>query len=93
MDFLRFAVTNKPDHKPENLIAYYSDFDELGQIYTPFAGTDPDLTQRTKYRNFIKSYLLGSDSNASDIEASMAQRIYRDLDWITKTISGATIGE
>lgn len=90
--FQRFLVTDKAEHAPDNLIAFHSEFDDLGQTYTPFAGIDNDSGQRAKFRDFIRQYLSGRGSSYSDLETLFAHRVYREKDWITQTKPGATIG-
>lgn len=90
--FQRFMVTGKPDHAPQNLIAFTSGFDELGLTYSPIAGNDLDAEQRQKFRTFLWQHLSGKGGDISDLEALFAQRIYRERDWITQTEPGLTIG-
>ncbi len=90
--FLRFMVTNKPEHAPANLIAFTSDHDVLGQTYTQFAGDDTDEKQRLKFRSFVYQHLSGSGGSISDLEGVFAQRVYRERDWITQPHSGLTTG-
>jgi len=91
-EFQRFLVTNKPKHSPDNVTTFTSDFDALGQTYSVYAGVDSEQEQRTKFRAFIYQYLTGSGGNISDMETVFAQRFYRELDWITQTESGKSIG-
>ncbi len=57
--FLRFLATQKEEHLPNDMTAFKSEFDELGQIYIPTAGNDPDTLSRNKFREFIMQYLTG----------------------------------
>jgi len=82
--FQRFLVTRKSEHAPEGLIGFDSVFDDLGQIYTPFAGVDKDNGQRTVFRNFIHQYLSGSGEECFENEHVFAQEFYREKDWMTK---------
>lgn len=91
-EFQRFMVTSKMSHAPKNMIAFSSQFDALGQIYTPFAGDDPNFGQRTKFRQFIWQYLSGAETGISDMESLFAHRIYREQDWITLNQRGVSIG-
>lgn len=90
--FQRFLVTRKPEHLPDNLIAFTSRFDSLGQVYAPTAGNDPDADQRKTFREFIWQYLSGCGGSISDLDALLAQRIYSERDWIAHGGPGATIG-
>lgn len=91
-EFHRFLVTRKAEHAPDKLTVYESAFDELGQVYKAVAGNDIDDDQRTKFRSFIHQYLKGADVNGTDMTSLLANRIYREKDWITLTRPGATIG-
>lgn len=91
-EFQRFIATEKADHAPEGLIAFHSSFDDLGQIYTPFAGEDSDIEQRTAFRQFIHQYLTGIDSPQSLLTSNFAERLYRDKDWTTLPGPGETLG-
>lgn len=91
-EFQRFLVTNKADHAPTGLIAFQSAFDPLGQIYTPFAGVDGDHEQRTAFRRFIHQHLAGTGGTGSELTSRLADRIYRDKDWITYPNPGKTLG-
>ncbi|NDV19142.1 ADP-heptose--LPS heptosyltransferase [Pseudodesulfovibrio sp. JC047] len=83
-EFKRFLVTRKKEHLPDNLIKFQSDFDTLGQIYTPLAGTDSDTASRTVFRNFIAQYLLKTGTQFQADEQVFAQRIQREKDWMTQ---------
>jgi len=76
-------MTNQSNHIPENMIGFNSDFDDLGQIYSPFAGVDKDYEQRTILRNFIHQHLAGSESDVIELEHSFAREFYREKDWMT----------
>ena len=90
--FQRFLVTGKPEHAPENMVAFASGLDGLGQIYTPIAGIDPDAAQREKFREFIWQYLSGKGGNVSDLDTVFAQKVYHERDWITHGKPRLTIG-
>jgi hypothetical protein len=90
--FQRFLVTEKVDHAPDGVIGFNSTFDQLGQIYTPFAGNDVNIDQRTKFRKFIHQYLIGNRENISDIEHLFAEIIYREKDWMTNLQPIETFG-
>ncbi|WP_247648356.1 glycosyltransferase family 9 protein [Pseudodesulfovibrio sp. zrk46] len=90
-EFQRFLVTHKPEHCPTNLTLFTSEFDTLGQVYTPVAGNDPDAEQRIKFRSFIEQFLTGK-GEASDMETVFAQRLYRENDWIMDSEPGKSIG-
>lgn len=91
-EFQRFLVTGKADHAPDGLIAFHSGFDDLGQIYTPFAGNDADAPKRTAFRQFIHQYLSDSAQSGSTMTVQLAERMYRDKDWITAPNPGKTLG-
>lgn len=91
-EFQRFLVTGKKNHCPDNLTAFASDFDDLGQTYTVLSGEDHEHEQRVKFRAFIHQFIFGSGGDISDMESMFAQRIYREADWITQTESGKSIG-
>lgn len=90
--FLRFLATQKEEHLPNDMTAFKSEFDELGQIYIPTAGNDPDTLSRNKFREFIMQYLTGKGGKTSDLDELFAQEIYREKDWITNTVPSATLG-
>ncbi|WP_319466869.1 glycosyltransferase family 9 protein [uncultured Pseudodesulfovibrio sp.] len=90
--FLRFLATQKEEHLPNGMTAFKSEFDELGQIYVPTAGNDPDAMSRNKFREFIMQYLTGKGGKTSDLDKMFAQEIYREKDWIANTIPSATLG-
>jgi len=90
--FQRFLVTGKADHAPQGLIGFNSAFDRLGQIYSPFAGTDNDTDQRTKFREFIRQFHADDGGEISDLERLFAERIYRERDWMTKSQPVGTFG-
>lgn len=90
--FQRFLVTRKAEHAPEGIIGFNSVFDELGQIYTPFAGTDVDLPQRTAFRSFIHQYLSGGRYDVSEIDNIFARQFYMEKDWMTQPQLVATNG-
>ncbi|CCH47951.1 glycosyltransferase family 9 protein [Pseudodesulfovibrio piezophilus] len=81
-EFKRFMVTEKEAHAPENMIAFRSDFDELGQIYVPFAGQDKESEKRTQFRHFLQQYLTGEGEGASDTDTTLALRLYSEKDWM-----------
>jgi len=91
-EFQRFLVTQKPQHAPERLIAFCSDFDDLGQTYIPIAGEDKDLEQRTDFRRFVYQYLTGVAGEHILKNELFAARIYQDKDWITQTMPSETLG-
>jgi ADP-heptose:LPS heptosyltransferase len=91
-EFQRFLVTNKMAHAPDGMIAFHSEFDALGQTYTSYAGVDKQAEQRIAFRTFIQQYLTGSGGNVSDFTQILAERIYRDRDWITQLNPNATLG-
>lgn len=80
--FQRFIVTGKADHVPTGIIGFKSSFDDLGQIYTPFAGEDVDSSQRTNFRKFIHHYLSGRHHGISEAEQAFAQKCYMEKDWM-----------
>jgi hypothetical protein len=80
--FQRYLVTGKPDHIPENMTAFRSCFDDLGQVYEPVAGSDPDADVRKAFRTFIHQYLTGSTGEISEMEGEIARQFYREPDWI-----------
>lgn len=82
--FQRFLVTGKAMHCPENIVAFTSEFDALGQTYTAFAGKDRDWEQRTQFRTFIQQYLTGKPQGVSEMDAVFAQRMYTEKDWTTR---------
>lgn len=88
--FHRFAVTGKDTHIPQNMIAFESGFDGLGQIYIPTAGDDPDGPMRTKFRNFVHQYIHGAGQAVSDMDAVFAQRFFKEKDWINSEPSVTT---
>jgi ADP-heptose:LPS heptosyltransferase len=94
--YQRFMTTRKPEHMPGNMIAYESRFDALGQTYHPVAGIDPDSEQRARFRQFILAHLQGDPGSIVDtiteMDALLAQRIYRERDWITRNTSGSITG-
>lgn len=90
--FQRFLATGNPDHSPAGIIGFNSTFDDFGQIYTPFSGTDGDAEQRAQFRQFIGQYLTGTAQGISDIERVFAERIYREKDWMTHLQPLSTIG-
>ena len=90
--FHRFLVTGKPEHAPAQLIAFASDFDALGQVYTPMAGNDADATHRTAFREFLWQFLSGQGGEVTELDAVFGQRIYRERDWMIQTEPGVTIG-
>ncbi|QGY41190.1 ADP-heptose--LPS heptosyltransferase [Pseudodesulfovibrio cashew] len=91
-EFLRFITTEKPEHAPDGLIAFTSEFDALGQIYTPMAGEDTDAADRAVFRNFLLEYLTGTGEGDPGGKADMAGRFFHPRDWTTRTRPGATIG-
>ena len=80
--FQRYLVTGKPDHLPENMTVFASNFDALGQVYEPVAGSDPDAAVRMGFRKFIHQYLTGSEGEISEMEGEIARQFYREPDWI-----------
>lgn len=86
--YARFVATGKPDHAPTGLTAYRSRFDALGQTYEATAGTDPDADERAVFRRFILDHLTGHGEAmahaASEMDTRIAQRTYRERDWITR---------
>ena len=81
--FRRFLVTGKAEHVPAGLMALHSAFDDLGQMYVPFAGTDADADRRTVLRNFLHHHLSGSEPRFDQLEQAFAREIYREKDWMT----------
>lgn len=94
--YQRFMTTRRPEHMPGNMIAYESRFDALGQTFHPVAGMDPDSEQRARFRQFILAHLSGDRGSIvgkiTDMDALLAQRIYRERDWITRDTSGSITG-
>ncbi|MBI9078218.1 MAG: glycosyltransferase family 9 protein [Pseudodesulfovibrio sp.] len=90
--FQRFLVTGKPEHAPAGIIGFKSDFDQLGQIYTSFAGINTDMEQRMKFREFIRQHLFKDGGKISDLEKLFAERVYREKDWMTFPQPIATFG-
>lgn len=91
-EFQRFLVTQKTEHAPKGLLAFRSEHDELGQTYTPLAGVDADADSRIAFRQFIHQYLHGIKAGHTGQTTPLVGRVYRDKDWITQTVSGATLG-
>jgi hypothetical protein len=81
--FSRFLVTGKAEHAPEELLALHSAFDDLGQTYTSFAGTDTEATKRAVLRNFLFHHLTGVEPRFDRLEQAFAQKLFREKDWMT----------
>jgi ADP-heptose:LPS heptosyltransferase len=81
--FSRFLVTGKAEHAPEGLLALHSTFDDLGQTYTSFAGTDTEATKRAVLRNFLFHHLTGVEPRFDRLEQAFAQQLFREKDWMT----------
>lgn len=88
--FQRFLATNKEEHAPQGVIGFHSSFDALGQVYSPFAGHDSDEEQRSKFRQFIMQFLTSKGGGVSDVEHMLAERIYKEMDWMTDLQPDAT---
>ena len=81
-EFQRYLVTGKSDHLPANMTEFKSGFDDLGQVYEPVAGSNPDGDVRKAFRTFIHQYLTGSEGDISKMEGEIARQFYREPDWI-----------
>jgi len=81
--FRRFLVTGKAGHAPEGLLALRSAFDDLGQTYEPFTGTDEDAPKRGVLRNFLLHHLGGAEPCFDRLEQVFAGQLYREKDWMT----------
>ncbi len=79
----RFSATGKPEHVPEEVILFESGFDALGVDYTPLHGTDHALERRKKLREFLACHLGILDIGEYGPFPEMAEKYYRDKDWIT----------
>ena len=91
-EFLRFLVTQKAEHIPEGIIGFHSSFDNLGQVYSAFAGIDQDNEQRTIFRHFIHQYLLGDFDACFPNEHLFALEFHREKDWMTSLKSTVNHG-
>ena len=85
--FQRFLITNRTEHAPDGIMGLRTAFDELGQIYAPFGGTDRDAGQRTAFRNFLLHHLKGCEGDFSPLEAGIAGQLFREKDWTFDTPS------
>lgn len=91
-NFQRFLATGKPEHAPSGVLAMRSTFDELGQIYTPYAGTDQDAKRRNGLRSFIRQFLAGGSAEISQLDSEFANQFFREKDWMTESHSTITNG-
>lgn len=90
--FQRYVVTQNPDHLPQGIVGYRTEFDQLGQTYSVLAGVDNDLEQRGRFRQLIHNYLTGSISTSRQNECHLAQKIFTEREWIAGTIPSKTLG-
>ena len=90
--FQRLLATRNPAHAPEGVIGFASDFDELGQTYTPFAGTDANAAQRNHFRRFLHQFLSGEQHQATDADHAFANQFFTDKDWMAQRQHFDTIG-
>ncbi|WP_319584813.1 glycosyltransferase family 9 protein [uncultured Pseudodesulfovibrio sp.] len=81
--FRRFLVTGKAEHAPKGILALHSAFDDLGQTYAPFVGTDADAPRRSVLRDFLLHHLTGAEPRFDRLEQAFAEQLYREKDWMT----------
>ena len=90
--FQRLLATRNPAHAPQGIIGFDSGFDELGQVYTPFAGEDVNAPQRNQFRRFLHQYLSGQHHNATDSDPAFARQFFMEKDWMAQKQHIDTIG-
>ena len=90
--FQRLLATRKPAHSPKGIIGLNSDFDELGQVYVPFAGEDAYTSQRNELRKFLHQYLSGGRRKSTESAHDFAQQFFMEKDWMATEQHLDTIG-
>ncbi len=82
-EFLRLAVTRKPEHALEGVVGLTSGFDELGSTFEAFAGQAPREVERRRLREFI-AFHLGEREAPAEQAHRLAARMYNERDWMTR---------
>lgn len=81
----RYAATGNPAHLPEGVILFESGFDALGAVFSSLHGFDPSEPGRKRIREFLACHLGVLDLGEYGPFPELAERFYRDKDWITFT--------
>lgn len=79
----RYAATGKPSHLSENMFLFESGFDALGVSFNLLRGADPYAEERRRMRDFLAAHLGLTDPAQHGPFFDIAERYYRDKDWIT----------
>lgn len=82
-EFLRLAVTMRPERAVDGLAGLRTAFDELGSTYEPFAGEAPQSEDRRRLREFLAFHLGRRDAPGAGA-AVLANRVYCERDWMTR---------
>jgi len=90
--FQRLLATRKPAHAPEGIIGFNSAFDDLGQMYVPFAGEDVNAPQRNEFRRFLHQYQSGENHGVTSADQEFAHQFFMEKDWMTHKQHAYSIG-
>jgi hypothetical protein len=90
--FQRLLATRNPSRVPEGIIGFDSDFDDLGQLYVPFAGEDVNAPQRNEFRRFLHQYLSGENHGITNTDHAFANQFFMEKDWMTNKQHVYSIG-
>lgn len=80
---VRFVSTRKPEHLPAGLSVFESSCDFLGTDFVLKAGNDQTGDRRKRLRRFIGCHLGLLDIGEHGPFPEMAQKFYKEKDWIT----------
>ncbi len=79
----RYVATRNPEHLPDKIAVFESNCDFLGTQYILKAGTDPTGERRQRLRKFIGCHLGLLDIGEYGPFPDLAEKFYKDNDWIT----------
>lgn len=82
--FVRFLLTDNPEHSPAGVLGLSSALDRLGAHCTAFSGVDADLEERRKFRDFLSRHLHLPGAAAEPPQPDLAARFYLDRDWLAE---------
>ncbi|BDQ32695.1 glycosyltransferase family 9 protein [Pseudodesulfovibrio portus] len=80
--FQRLLATRNPSRVPEGIIGFDSYFDNLGQLYVPFAGEDVNAPQRNEFRRFLHQYQSGENLGVTHADHVFAHQFFMEKDWM-----------
>ncbi|ACS80027.1 glycosyltransferase family 9 protein [Maridesulfovibrio salexigens] len=79
----RYLATRKPEHLPAGISVFESGCDFLGTEFILKAGNDPSGVRRQRLRKFIGCHLGVLDIGEHGPFPDLAEKFYKDKDWIT----------